>query len=72
VRGVDRSGLRPPFAVLGDLNVWGPLALAGGLSVAVGVAIGLVDAKLHRSPKPAVGHVVVSMEPRRSSKRRAA
>jgi hypothetical protein len=39
--------------VLGEMNVWGPIALAGGLSVTVGVAIGLVDAKLHRAPKPA-------------------
>jgi hypothetical protein len=36
---------------LGDLDVWAPLALAGGLSVAVGTTIGLIEAKLRRTPR---------------------
>ena len=36
---------------LGDLDVWAPLALAGGLSVAVGTTIGLIEAKLRRMPR---------------------
>jgi hypothetical protein len=44
--------------VLGDLDLWAPLALAGGLSVAVGVGIGLLDRRLRRvlglaRPEPA-------------------
>jgi hypothetical protein len=42
----ERSMVTGGIPVLGDLDVWAPLALAGGLSVAVGIGIGLLDRRL--------------------------